>query len=198
MMKQKNEIEKKLENLTKQEWDTLFPVELFPHNPKWKKIYEKEAQEITEKLGSDTIIRIEHFGSTSIPEIKAKSYIDIIIEIPKDRLFDEEIISGLIELGYAYFMQSGSEADYMVFVKGYNLKGEKEQVYHIHMCSKENEMWNQIMFRDYLIANPKRAREYEHLKIELASIFKNDRVGFRIAKSDFINRTLEMANEASH
>ena len=187
-------MEKKLENLTKQEWDTLFPVELVSHNSMWKNIYEKEEQKIIKKLGSETIIRIEHFGSTSIPGIRAKSYIDIIIEIPKDRLFDEEIINGLIELGYTYFRQSGIETDYMVFVKGYNLKGVKEQVYHIHMCSKENKMWNQIMFRDYLIGNPARAKEYEHLKIELASNFKNDRVG----KSDFINKTLEMANEASH
>ncbi|WP_009036431.1 GrpB family protein [Indibacter alkaliphilus] len=95
LIKPKNEMEKKLENLTKQEWDTLFPVELVSHNPMWKNIYEKEERKIIEKLGSETIIRIEHFGSTSIPGIRAKPYIDIIIEIPKDRLFDEEIINGL-------------------------------------------------------------------------------------------------------
>ncbi len=65
------------------------------------------------------------------------------------------------------------------------------------MCSKENEMWNQIMFREYLIVHPKRAKEYEHLKIELAANFKNDRVAYRVAKSDFVNKTIEMANEAS-
>ena len=199
LIKRINEMERNLENLTKEEWDRFFPVELVPHNPEWKEIYKQEERKIIEKLGTQAILRIEHFGSTSIPDISAKSYIDIIIEIPTARLFDEEIIIGLTELGYHYFRQSGGLSDYMVFVKGYNLKGGKEQVYHIHMCPKENEMWNQLQFRDYLVANPKRAKEYEHLKIELASIFKNDRVGYRIAKSEFIKETLEMANQtASH
>jgi GrpB-like predicted nucleotidyltransferase (UPF0157 family) len=188
-----------LDSLAKEDWDTLFPVELVPHNPAWKNIYKQEAERIIEKLGDQTVVRIEHFGSTSIPDISAKSYIDIIIEIPKEQIFDEVIISGLNKLGYHYFRQTGNMADYMVFVKGYNLHGRKEQIYHIHMCSQENEMWHQLIFRDFLMANPKRAKEYEQLKQKLASKYKNDRVGYRMAKSEFISETLEMANEtASH
>ena len=188
-----------LDELTKKDWDTLFPIELVPHDPGWTEIFKAERQKILEKLGNETVLRIEHFGSTSIPNISAKSYIDMIIEIPKALLFDEGIIESLSSLGYHYFRQTGNVADYMIFVKGYNLKGDNEQIFHIHMCSKENEMWGQISFRDYLISNPERAKAYEELKLKLASEYKNDRSGYRIAKSEFINETVKIAKErASH
>lgn len=182
---------KKLEDLTKDEWDTLFPIELVNPNPNWKNIFEQEKQQINEKIG-DKIIGIEHVGSTSIPNIKAKSYIDISIKIPKENLFDKKIINALQSLNYHFFRQSGKGIDYMIFVKGYNLNGEKEQIFHIHMCPPEHEMLNQIIFRNYLTTNTKRAKEYERLKTELAIKYKNDRVGYRVAKGDFIAETMKM------
>lgn len=187
-------MERKLENLTKEHWDTLFPIELVNHNLDWKHIYEEEKQKIEEKIGAK-IIQIEHVGSTSIPNIRAKSYIDISIEIPNKDLFNEDIIEALESLNYHFFRQAGTDADYMVFVKGYNLNGEKEQIYHVHMCPPEHEMLNQITFRDFLISHPQRAQEYEQLKLELALKFRNDRSGYRIAKGEFIAETMNMARE---
>ena len=185
---------KKLNELTKQEWDTLFPIELVDHNPEWKLIFEEEKQQINQKIGN-RIIGIEHVGSTSIPNIKSKSYIDISIIISEIDLFNEEIIQALQRLDYHFFRQNGKGQDYMVFVKGYNLNGEKEQVFHIHMHPPGHEMASQVIFRNYLIANPDRAREYEQLKCELAVKYKNDRVGYRLAKNDFIVETMQMVKE---
>ncbi len=187
-------MKKSLYDLTRDDWNTLFPVQLVEHDARWKTLYREEEQRIAEKIGRDIIIRIEHFGSTSIPGIMAKPYIDIIIEIPENLLFDEELIGNFEELGYTHFKvpeRNGIDA-YMSFGKGYNLNGKKEQIYHIHMCPGENAMWKQVDFRDYLIANPDRARAYERLKTELASKFSNDRGGYVLAKTDFVNETLEM------
>ena len=181
---------KALEDLTKEEWDNLFPIELVDHDPHWKLIYEAEERRIIDQIG-DKIIKIEHVGSTSIPAIKAKSYIDISIELRKEYLFSEDIISGLINLDYSFFRQ----ADYMIFVKGYNPSGKKEQIYHIHACPPGHEILHQITFRDFLITNCERAREYERLKTELASKYKHDRTGYRKAKSRFIAETIRMAQE---
>ncbi|WP_143960148.1 GrpB family protein [Litoribacter populi] len=186
---------KKLEDLTKHEWDTLFPIELVNHNLNWKNIFEQERRQITEKIG-DKIISIEHVGSTAILDIKAKPYIDISIEIPKENLFDDEIIDALQDLNYHFFRQIGKDADYMIFVKGYNLDGLREQIFHIHMCPPKHEMLDQIIFRDYLTAYPKRAKEYEQLKTELAAKYKNDRVGYRVAKDDFIAETLNRGRQS--
>ncbi len=186
-----------LHDLTKEDWNSLFPIELVEHNPNWKDIYEQERQRILEAEGSDIIARIEHFGSTAIPDIKAKPYIDIMIEISEELLFTDGVIKNFQKLGYAYFKVPKREniAAYMSFGKGYNLNGEKEQIYHIHLCSKENEMWKQIYFRDYLISNADRAKAYEKLKIDLASKFKNDRGGYVLSKSDFINDTMNIMRE---
>lgn len=186
-------MKKSLYDLTKDDWNTLFPIELVNHNSEWKSIFEKEKESIL-TIAGNYITRIEHFGSTSIPNIKAKPYIDLIIEIPKDLLFNKDLITSFETLGYTYFevpKREGYEA-YMSFGKGYTIDGTKEQVFHIHMCNKENAMWEQVAFRDYLIENPSRAKAYEELKIGLASKYKNDRGKYVLSKTDFVNETLEL------
>ncbi|GGD20049.1 GrpB family protein [Hyunsoonleella pacifica] len=191
-------MKKTLYDLTKEDWNTLFPIELVDHNPEWKNIYENEKQRILEKVGQEIILRIEHFGSSSITSIKSKPYIDLMIEIPKDLLFDGQLIDQFTELGYSHFKVPAREniEEYSTFGKGYNLDGKKEQIFHIHMCPKDNVMWKQINFRDYLNANKKRAKEYEDLKIELASKFKNDRGSYVLGKTDFVKETLELIEKS--
>lgn len=186
---------KSLKELKKEDWNRLFPIELVDHNPEWKNIYENEKNRIIEKVGKEKILRIEHFGSTSITSIKSKPYIDLMIEIPKDLLFNEKLIGEFTELGYSHFKVPAREniEEYSTFGKGYNVDGIKEQIFHIHMCPKDNVMWKQIEFRDYLNANKKRAKEYEDLKIELASKFKNDRGSYVLGKTDFVNETINLA-----
>lgn len=190
---------KTLNDLTKEDWNTLFPIELVDHNPEWKNIYKNEKQRILGKVGQEKILRIEHFGSSSIASIKSKPYIDLMIEIPKDLLFDKQLINQFTELGYSHFKVPEREniAEYSSFGKGYNIDGTKAQIFHIHMCPKENIMWKQIDFRNFLNANKKRAKEYENLKIELASKFKNDRGSYVLGKSDFINETLQLIEKKS-
>ncbi|SMG37651.1 GrpB domain, predicted nucleotidyltransferase, UPF0157 family [Marivirga sericea] len=187
-------MKRELKDLSKEEWDKLFPIALHPHDPKWPLIYKDEKDQIVNRLGN-SILKIEHVGSTAIPAIKAKSYIDISIEILVEHLFNEEIIQSLEKLGYTFFRQEGKDLDYMVFVKGYNLNGEIEQVFHIHMYPSGHELLHQITFRDYLIANPERAKQYENLKTQLADQHKNDRVGYRVAKDNFILETLDLAKK---
>lgn len=190
-------MKKSLYDLSKEDWNSLFPVELVDHDPDWKKLFEKEKAAILEKLDKDIVLRIEHFGSTAIPAIKAKPYIDIIIEIPGALLFNEGIVEKLGELGYTYFKvpERDNINAYMSFGKGYYPDGKKEQIYHIHMCPKENIMWQQISFRNYLNAHVERARQYENLKLQLGAKFKHDRGAYMLGKTDFIKETLELIKQ---
>lgn len=185
-------MKKSLYDLTKEDWNTLFPVILFDHNPDWKTIYKEEEKRILDALGEGVILNIEHFGSTSIPAIKAKPYIDLIIEVSKEDLFDDQLIKSFESLGYSYFkVPEREDIDaYMSFGKGYALEGEKEQIFHIHACPKDNYMWKQVAFRDYLNENLESAKAYEKLKVASASKFKNDRGSYVLSKTDFINETL--------
>lgn len=190
-------MKKTLYDLTKDEWNTLFPIELVDHNPNWKYLYQDEKERILNTVGSEKILRIEHFGSSSIPSIKSKPYIDLMIEISKELLFNEELIDQFTQLGYSHFVVPAREKieAYSSFGKGYNLEGTNEQIFHIHMCPKDNIMWQQIDFRNYLNSNPERAKAYENLKIGLAAKYKNDRGSYVLGKTDFVNETLEIIEQ---
>lgn len=49
-------------------------AQLVPHNPKWSELFEQEKQSLIDVFG-DSIIAIEHIGSTAIPDIPAKPII---------------------------------------------------------------------------------------------------------------------------
>jgi GrpB-like predicted nucleotidyltransferase (UPF0157 family) len=53
--------------------------------------------------------------------------------------------------------------------------------------------WNRLLFRDYLIGHQDVAREYERLKVELASTSPQDRVEYTRGKTDFIVKVTEQA-----
>lgn len=187
-------MKKTLKDLSREDWNRLFPLELVDHDPNWVNVFLAEKERILAEVNSEYILQIEHFGSTSIKGIRSKPYIDLIIEIPEGLLFNEQLIAEFESLGYTHFKvpaREGIEA-YMSFGKGYSLEGRKEQIFHIHMCPGDNYMWRQIAFRDYLNTHPERARQYEDLKLQLVSQYRNDRGAYVSGKSDFIQETLEM------
>ncbi len=53
-------------------------VVLQDHNEIWKKLFSQEAIQLSEKLGPPDF-KFYHIGSTSIPGIKAKPIIDMIV-----------------------------------------------------------------------------------------------------------------------
>ncbi len=183
---------KNIAELSKEEIAKLFPVRLSQHNTGWKAIYKVEKQSILNTLGS-RILRIEHFGSTAIPNLTAKDTIDILIEIDEEDFLNKQIIDSLKSLAYDYILQNEGEHQHMVFVKGYSTTGEKGQTFHIHMGPKQHPIWDRIFFRDYLIEKPEIAKAYEALKLKLAEEYKYDRVEYRIAKTDFVKKVTEEA-----
>ena len=187
-------MEKRITDLTKDEIARLFPVKLSAHTRKWKRIYEKERNLILNLLNDD-ILRIEHFGSTSIPDLTAKDTIDILIEISDKNNFNNEIIEKLKTIDYDYILQNEGDSQHMVFVKGYSPTGEKDQTFHIHMGPKNHKIWDRIFFRDYLTENKEIAEQYGILKIKLSEKHEYDRVGYRIAKTEFVQKVTEEAKQ---
>lgn len=186
---------KELRSLTKEEWNTFFPVELVAHDAGWKDLFEQEKQRLLTAIGPETLLAIEHFGSSAIAAIKSKPYIDVLVAIPPEHLFSTDLIQQFEVLGYTYFKvpQRESIDAYMSFGKGYRVGGVSEQIYHLHVCPVSNTMWKQLAFRDYLNAHPARARQYEQLKLALAAQFKHDRGAYVLGKAGFIADTLTLA-----
>jgi GrpB-like predicted nucleotidyltransferase (UPF0157 family) len=187
-------METNITDLTKEEIAKMFPVKLSPYKVEWKEIFETEKKLIFEIL-NDRVLRVEHFGSTAVPNMIAKDTIDILVEISDENNFSNEIIEKLKIIGYEYILQNEGNHQYMVFIKGYNATGEKGQTFHIHMGPKNHKIWDRIFFRDYLTNNNDVAKQYESLKTELSERHKYDRVGYRIAKTEFVQKITEVAKQ---
>ena len=189
-------MQKTLNDLNKDDWNRLFPVALEKHNPHWKHLFEREKSLILKQFSPNQIIRIEHFGSTAIPTIMAKPYIDLLIEIPEKLLFHPTLIREFETLGYTHFKvpERDQIAAYSSFGKGYFPDGRPAQKFHIHLCPKDNFMWQQLQFRDYLLQHPERAKAYETLKLNLAKKHKNDRGAYVLGKTNFVMETIALCH----
>ena len=69
-----------------------------------------------------------------------------------------------------------------------------DRLVQIHVCAVGSE-WERVhlLFPAYLRAHPARAAAYATLKRDLASEFRDDRIGYTEAKGPFIEETLAMA-----
>ena len=73
-------------------------IEVIDYRQEWQFHYEKEVRLLRNVFGP-TQSRIHHIGSTSVPGMKAKPIIDILIEI-KPGTIVEDFYEQMRELGY--------------------------------------------------------------------------------------------------
>ncbi len=164
-------------------------VVLVDYDPAWPALYAETAAHIQEACGK-LVIEIEHVGSTSIPGIKAKPYLDIM---PGFSTFDDgfKVVPAMESMGYEsrgeygipgrHYFSKWTEADDRVWkhnVHGYAV-GHVEWVRH-------------LIFRDALRAESALRNEYEALKLELAVRFRDDVDPYSDAKSEFVDRVIRM------
>lgn len=177
-----------LKDMTLEELWQLFPIVLTPHQLQWKDWAREEIENLTALLSGYCPV-ITHIGSTAIPNIHAKPIIDILVEINPSA--DKQQIKEKMETA-GYICMSVSD-NRMSFNKGYTSTGYADKVFHIHFHRIGDN--DEILFRDYLIAHPEVAEEYELLKLLLIPKYKNDRDGYTEAKSEFVRRTIKQALE---
>lgn len=170
--------------MTLEELWELFPIVLGAHNPCWK---EWADEEITLLRGwlSDFNPEIHHVGSTAIPDIQAKPIVDVLVELPESASW--RAVKTLMESnGYICMSETGNR---MSFNKGYTPEGYADRVFHIHFHRVGDD--DEILFRDYLLAHPEVAKDYETLKMSLLPEFRHDRDGYTAAKTGFIRAVID-------
>lgn len=150
--------------------------------PEWAALFAAEAARLTAAMGP-AVIAIEHYGSTSIPGIKAKPVIDLLVGLR--RLDDALSLLGVMErLGYDYAAHAGVP-DHHVFGKG------AARTHLTHLVEHEGRSWVQCLaFRDRLRNDPAQAAAYERLKISLAERYPNDRAAYTAGKAAFVETVL--------
>ena len=178
-------MKKKLSEMSLEELWQLFPIFLTEHRDCWKEWYLEEEGLLKNALPQ--IVRISHIGSTAVPGIRAKNIVDILAEIPAESsLLDYQ--DALEHCGYTCMSRDENRIS---FNKGYTENGFAEKVFHLHLrhCGDNDELF----FRDYLIAHPDIAREYEKLKLGLWKQYEHNRDGYTNAKTEFIQTHTQQA-----
>ncbi|MDE6286257.1 MAG: GrpB family protein [Muribaculaceae bacterium] len=173
--------------MTLEELWELFPIVLSPHRDEWAAWAREEIESLAALL-HEYAPRIHHIGSTAVPGIMAKPTVDILVETAPGAGY--AAMRGIMErAGYICMNESAAR---MSFNKGYTPQGYAERVFHIHFHRYGDN--GEILFRDYLIAHPAAAREYERLKQSLLQAFRNNRDGYTDAKTAFVRHINALAS----
>jgi GrpB-like predicted nucleotidyltransferase (UPF0157 family) len=147
-------------------------------DPRWPALFDQEARRIATRLG-DVVVAIEHYGSTSIPGIKAKPVIDLLIGL---RRLDDALdcVPAMEDLGYDFARHAGVP-DHHVFGK------ERARTHLAHFVEHGGASWAACLdFRDALRADLEKAQAYERLKIELATRHPEERAAYTAGKAAFV------------
>ncbi len=154
-------------------------IKLITHHKSWIPFFVKEKKKLLESIPD---ICVEHVGSTAIPSISAKPIIDIVVGIKKIKDF-HLYKNKLKKLGFEYHDNRGSSFNKFL------TKGPADcRTVYVHLVKYKGNIWNKyIYFRDTLNCNLKLAKQYEKLKLNLATKFKN-RDYYTKAKAEFIRK----------
>jgi len=185
-------MKKDLSEMTLEELWELFPIILKEHNPDYKEWYLTEKENIIKSIGSAHIERINHIGSSAVKGLISKPTVDILVEINKDCGM-ENLKTKLKNSGWVLMSFEKEPELRMVFCKGYTKDGFAKKVYHLHV--RNHADWNELYFRDYLIAHKDVADEYGKLKLNLWKQYEHNRDGFTEAKTQFIEKYTSRAKK---
>lgn len=173
-------------------------IRLVPYNTDWPRQFSVIAAELR-RLPGELIGRIEHFGSTAVPGLSAKPVIDILAEVSNLEQAKSLLVPLLLSQGYEYLWRPAKGDDtppwYAWFI-GRDSRGKRNC--HIHMVEPDSELWERLLFRDYLREFSDTALEYALLKKELAERYPSDREAYSAGKSAFIESVTHKAGKYYH
>ena len=168
----------------------------------WPEQFQAEAARIKAALG-DSVVVIEHFGSTAVPGLCAKPIIDLLVGVRSLPEARQQAVPALDALGYAYWRDNPAP-DRLFFVKG--LSPDRPRTHHVHIIDLsvsqdprigEFTFADRLLFRDYLRANPDEAARYAALKRDLAAQFLVNREAYTGGKTEYIYRIMQKARETT-
>ena len=158
-------------------------VRLADWTPLWAQLYSEEAARLHAAVGP-SLLGLEHYGSTSVPGLKAKPILDILagIGISSDGPL---LAAPLAALGYDY---AGAD-----IVPGHHIFGKGRVGTHLlHVVEYGSPIWIEALcFRDALRGDAALAGEYQALKIRLSEQFAESRAKYTAAKASYIQSVLD-------
>ncbi len=172
---------------------------LSPHNPAWAVEFSALAAVLSAAL-SDRILRIEHIGSTAVPDLRAKPILDIDLVMPDYDIFPS-VVEALGQLGYTHQGDLGI-ADREAFKRTdtqvpWTEPRRSWMEHHLYVCpASSKELHRHVKFRDVLRTRPDKRAEYEKLKATVEYRAHGDRKLYARIKEiecrEFVEETLQL------
>ena len=163
-------------------------VRIVDYDPTWPTRFEMERDRIVSAIGA-VARRIEHIGSTSVPDLAAKPVVDIMVTVddPDD---DAAFVLALTRAGYVLRV---IEPEHRMF------RTPARDV-HVHLWQAgSDEERRHLLFRDWLRRSGDDRTIYETVKRGLAARQWNDSNDYANAKSEVVEEILRRAETwASH
>ncbi|MDX1414840.1 MAG: bifunctional GrpB family protein/GNAT family N-acetyltransferase [Candidatus Promineifilaceae bacterium] len=158
-------------------------VEIVAYRPQWVDMFNNEAERLHMLLGTEALA-VHHIGSTSVPGLKAKPIIDLLVEV-KDIERIDKFNDTMREHGYEVMGEYG-----MPRRRYFRRTVNGRRMAHVHTWQQRDiEINRHIAFRDYLITYPHRAQAYGDLKQSLVEQFNGDKEQYIDNKDAFCKET---------
>ena len=152
------------------------------YSKKYPKLFEKEKQRLRKFLPK--IVKMEHIGSTSVPNLKGKGIIDILIAIEKNNF--NKVKEKLLEKGYIIIPHAGDKGR-ISFKKFYGIL-RKRRV-HIHLTFLNSKTWKETLkFKNNLLKNPELRKRYSEIKKQAVKKAKGKGQVYRDLKNNFMKK----------
>lgn len=164
-------------------YNMIIMVNIIEYSDALKQRFVDEKRRIKSFIPNN--IKIEHVGSSAVG-IGGKNIVDILIGV-SDVTEMGAIRDILVKNGY--FERNDSHDDRIFLASRKEETGEGD--FHVHICPISNDSYKDfIILRDFLIANPNRAKEYFEKKCEFAEEANFDRKKYKALKSKYVSKLL--------
>ena len=161
------------------------PIHLAPADPAWARQYAEVEARITEALGRTAVV-VEHVGSTSVPGLDAKPFLDVVLLVP-DPGDEAAYVTRLEEAGFLLYVREPDWHQHRFF-RGH----DPEVQVHVFAVGAE-EAERMLAFRDHLRTDEADRALYLETKRTLATRTWARVQDYADAKSDVVEAILSRA-----
>lgn len=165
------------------------PITLVPYDPRWPRLFEREAARIRATLGSSALL-VEHAGSTSVPGLTAKPIIDIVLAVP-DSADEPGYVPAMQAAGYRLTIREPDWFEHRLF------KGPDTNI-NLHVFTEGSaEIPRMLRFRDWLRGCAADRAAYAAVKRDLAARSWRHVQHYADAKNEIVQQIMDRADAAA-
>jgi GrpB-like predicted nucleotidyltransferase (UPF0157 family) len=165
-----------------QAWITE-PIRVVEYDPRWTARAHALQERLTARLDPWLTDKIEHVGSTAVPNLSAKPVIDLMA--PVSSLDAAPAVEAALAPDLWHWLAPAMDslsAERRIFVQV--VDGQRGA--HLHLAISGGTYWHEILlFRDRLREDSELANQYAALKLQLA-VDVPSRDAYTVGKSAFI------------